>query len=426
MAYEWRLTKVYNEFAEVFFDQGDLNKAFEYAQMAYNKYTRTLPLNQCQTNVLLARIHLLQHNPDKAQAHAKEAMDNANIIKDRKLYNSAKLILSQIYLIEKKYRKAEEIALSICQSDSTDINDSHQAVYNIALANTYMHNEEKAALYLHKYAEMQKEYAKKSFQTTVADISVKYETRKKELRILALEKEKQFYIWFGVGIILFTATLGLILWLTIRNNRKEKQLIAIRSVMDGEMKERTRLAHDLHDRLGGNLSAVKIGLADENNLSKDTNIKLDACIEEVRDIAHNLMPASLQYGLKLALEDFTAQFPTVHFHFFGEDYRMDKQAEYVIYCCANELVNNAIRHAETENINIQLIQNGKYITLTVQDDGKGFDEKVFTNGLGIKNIRDRITSCKGKIDIISSPNYGTEITIEITLSETNAFPNKKR
>ncbi len=142
--------------------------------------------------------------------------------------------------------------------------------------------------------------------------------------------------------------------------------------------------------------------------------KLDNCIDEVRRVAHNLMPSSLQYGIKTALEDFAAQFPNVHFHFFGEDNRFEERAEFIIYCCANELVNNSIKHSEAKNINLQLVQDDKYLTLTVQDDGKGYDEKTIKKGLGLKNINDRITSCNGKIDIVSS-HKGTETTIEIKI-----------
>ena len=97
------------------------------------------------------------------------------------------------------------------------------------------------------------------------------------MRIASLEKERQLYTWMGIGGILFAVTLSIALWQNIRNTRKEKQLIATRSVMDGEIKERTRLARDLHDRLSGNLSAVKIELVNIKSLM-NVSKQLVSCI----------------------------------------------------------------------------------------------------------------------------------------------------
>jgi signal transduction histidine kinase len=246
-------------------------------------------------------------------------------------------------------------------------------------------------------------------------MEVKYETEKKEMRIASLEKERQLYVWLGVAGGLLVFALLIVLWLTLRNARKERLLIATRSVIDGEMKERTRLAHDLHDRLSGNLSAVKIELGSQTESLQNVCDKLDKCIKAVREVAHDIMPPSLQFGLKVALEDFTAQFPAVRFHFFGKENRLEKRIEFAVYCCANELTTNSIRHSGAGNINVQLVQGEKHIALTVQDDGCGFDEKTVAKGLGLQSIRDRVASCNGKMDIFSSPGKGTETVIEINV-----------
>ena len=182
------------------------------------------------------------------------------------------------------------------------------------------------------------------------------------------------------------------------------------------MGERSRLARDLHDRLSGNLSAVKMGIKDNRESILNIQDKLDKCIDEIRRIAHNLMPASLQFGLKVALGDFTAQFDNVQFHFFGEEKRVEDRIEFVAYCCASELVNNSIRHSGAKNINLQLIQSEKHLSITVQDDGCGFDENSVKKGFGMKSIHDRIASCNGKVDVSSSPGKGTETTIELLSS----------
>jgi signal transduction histidine kinase len=128
------------------------------------------------------------------------------------------------------------------------------------------------------------------------------------------------------------------------------------------------------------------------------------------------MPSSLRlFGVKGALEDFCTHFHNVHFHFFGENMRMNQNLEYTVYCCARELVNNSQKHSGAENIHLQLVQSKKHVSLTVQDNGCGFDEKTVAKGDGLQNIRNRVASCKGKLDIVSSPGKGTETVIEIKL-----------
>jgi signal transduction histidine kinase len=170
---------------------------------------------------------------------------------------------------------------------------------------------------------------------------------------------------------------------------------------------------------------VKIEL---NNAGCLQNVcdKLDNCIKYIRDVAHNLIPGSLQFGLKTALEDFVTQFPNAHFYFFGQDRRMGERIEFIIYCCANELVTNSINHSKAKSIKVQLIQNKKCISLTVHDDGCGFDENRVVKGNGLKNVHDRVISCNGKIHTVTSPGNGTETTIELdfgNMNKLNVEPN---
>lgn len=431
--YEWRITKIYNEYAEIYLSQDDLNKALEYATKAYNIYTGTFILNRCHTQVLLAKIYLRLNDLKKAKSHAQEAMNNADIIKDEKMYSSAKLVLSNIYLMQKNYAEAEEIALNIWQTDSTDIHESQLVLFNIILANIYNHNEEKAVSYLEKYAEMNKEYSKKSFQTTVADLSIKYETDKKELRITLLEKEKQLYTWLGgLGIVIIILGSGTFSYRSRLNKQKikqleqEKQLIAAQALLDGETTERSRLARDLHDGLGGLLSVLKLSLNNldytsvtekqQAHLTKACDI-LEESNNELRRIAHYMMPASLmKLGLKTSLSDFSKAIPGVSFQYQGKDIRLDERLEVTLYRCTYELINNAIKYADATMIDVQLLVDNHFISLSVLDNGKGFDPENITEGSGLENIQTRIAVFNGKMHINSSPESGTEIIIEIELA----------
>jgi len=119
------------------------------------------------------------------------------------------------------------------------------------MANIYMNRTERAVYFLTKYAELNEQYAEKSFQTTVSDLGIKYEIDKKETRIATLENERRMYYWLGFSGILLAVLLGLALFQSKRNARKERQLIATEANLKGEIGERTRISKDLHDRLGG-------------------------------------------------------------------------------------------------------------------------------------------------------------------------------
>ena len=410
--------KMYNvhEMGVIYLKLDEYDKALEYLEraliMSREANDRSLEIN---TLNVLSEVYMYGFEEyDKAMELANLCLKLALEYGDQRLIPISWLALSNVYRTKKQYAECEETALKVLEmSTCSEFDIQLNTLDNILWANIFMNNKTKASEYLDKLYGFINEQMEENAQNILLDMEVKYETEKKEMHIVSLEKERQQYFWLGITGVFLALALGIVLWQKIKNARKEKQLIATRSVLDGEMGERARLARDLHDRLSGNLSAVKIGLNDHMESLQIINAKLDRCIEEIRHVAHNLMPTSLQYGLKVALEDFVVQFPNVHFHFFGKEKRIEERLEFIIYCCANELITNSVRHSGAKNINVQLVQDDKHVSLTVQDDGCGFDETSASKGFGLKSIRDRVTSCNGKIDMTLSTGKGTETTIEL-------------
>lgn len=140
---------------------------------------------------------------------------------------------------------------------------------------------------------------------------------------------------------------------------------------------------------------------------------LDSSMQELRRITHNMMPEALsRYGLKVALNEFCNSMRHVHFHFFGDDQRLDHILEVAIYRIVYELVNNALKHADARNIHVQLIIESDLVSVNVHDDGKGFNPDAETEGTGLHNIRTRVASLNGTLQIHSQPDEGTEIEVE--------------
>jgi len=276
------------------------------------------------------------------------------------------------------------------------------------------------------------------------DFSVKYETEEKELRISVLEKEKRLTLLLGVAggvVLLLTLTAFFFLWRwTVQKRRlaeqqikqleQERQLIATQAMFDGEVKERVRLARDLHDRLGGILTATKYNLAEmrrfttsepasEENFDKTMGL-LDESIKEMRRIAHHLMPDSLsRFGLKAAITEFCKSVPHAKFTWFGSNERFETRLELVVYRVAYELVNNALKHSGASLIKVQIVRDPDRIALTVEDNGRGFDlaEGQAGEGMGLSNVRAQVTSFNGFIDIGSTPGEGSEINVEFPIVE---------
>lgn len=282
------------------------------------------------------------------------------------------------------------------------------------------------------------------------DLETKYETEKKEAQIKLQQTELKQKSIFNYILIGGSIALLLIILLGYRNYRNrqklqqakideletEKKLTATEAVLKGEEQERTRLAKDLHDGLGGMLSGIKFSLSNmkENLIMTPGNAQafersmdmLDSSIKEMRRVAHNMMPEILvKYGLDTALKEYCSEMArsgvvNISYQSVGmRNAAIEQIISVNIYRIIQELVNNAMKHATAKNVLVQVhaAEEQKLLAITVEDDGRGFDRSVLKNagGMGWQNIQNRVEFLKGKIDVQSSPGKGTSVLIEITI-----------
>jgi two-component system NarL family sensor kinase len=212
---------------------------------------------------------------------------------------------------------------------------------------------------------------------------------------------------------------------------KDKQLLAVDAMLKGQEEERSRIAKDLHDGLGGLLSGTKLSFVNvketlvmtpEHAVYFDKSLSmLDNAIGDLRKVAHNLMPEALvKYGLHDALRDFcdSIQFSTglkVSYQQFGKKRKLGNTADVFIYRIVQELVNNVIKHANASEIIVQLTMAPDKVSIAVEDDGTGFNKLGMeqTRGAGIANIKYRVQYFNGTWDIVTSPGNGTSVNIEL-------------
>jgi signal transduction histidine kinase len=209
-------------------------------------------------------------------------------------------------------------------------------------------------------------------------------------------------------------------------NKQQKELMS--TVIVVQDKERKRIAEDLHDTLGSILSAAKLKLSaiaeattDSGNDNYDDTLNLlDEAVSEMRNISHNLLPASLlRLGLVAGLKNLIDKISSksglkINFIAYGFKDRLEETIEVSIYRIILETVNNVVKHAKAQNVTVQLVQHENYINILVEDDGVGFDKLLITEpGIGLNSILSRVDYMRGNIDIDTKPKAGTVINIDI-------------
>lgn len=275
-------------------------------------------------------------------------------------------------------------------------------------------------------------------------LQTRFETEKKDKEIIQqqlqlqkteseLQKEKAQTNYL-TGIATFLLVGSILIWFLFQQRQKHKnqeivtlkrehQIKTLETLIEGEEKERFRIAKELHDGVNGDLSAIKYKLSAllemNNTVIKEAIIMIDKSCNQVRAISHNLVPPSLEnFNLIEAVEEYCGKSDGSHsenitFQHLGEDANMSKKEEINIFRIIQELVTNSIKHANATEINVQISCRNKVMQITVEDNGKGFDkEKVEGKGIGLINIQSRIDYLHGTMDLISN-NQGTSTTIEI-------------
>ncbi len=216
----------------------------------------------------------------------------------------------------------------------------------------------------------------------------------------------------------------------IRQLEQENQLTALCSMLEGQEQERSRIAGDLHDSLGGLLASIKshFNAARQPNAEADifekTNTMLDGAATEVRRISHNMMPRALTLsGLKGALEDLAQDLErqglSCNLELVGlDDLPLEPARSVMAYRIVQELTHNAMKHAQATHLLLQAIQHEGRLTLLVEDDGKGFNVEAARqkNGIGLSSIESRVQFLKGEIEWDSVSGEGTTVSVSFPLN----------
>jgi two-component system NarL family sensor kinase len=215
---------------------------------------------------------------------------------------------------------------------------------------------------------------------------------------------------------------------------QEARLSSLKAMIEGQELERSRIAADLHDGLGGLLTSVKSHFnalphpQPEQELFGKTNQLIDDACGEVRRISHNMMPRALSVsGLSGAMEDLsedlkkqglTCQLEIIHL----DNYPLPPDLELTLYRILQELSTNVVKHARASYLLIQLIRDNQQLTVILEDNGCGFNvsEALKRKGLGLSSIHSRVKYLHGTIEWDSVLQQGTQVTIQVPIILTGA------
>lgn len=323
-------------------------------------------------------------------------------------------------------------------------------------------NTAEAYRYLTMHLQLKDSILEANVSNHVSYLEAKFENNKKEKQISELElkniqkeltvvKRNRLLVIGGIS----AAAIMLLLGFMYRNSKnkqtiaekeqklkeeqikfleRQQQVVSLQSMVNGQETERTRIAKDLHDGLGGLFSTIKMhfstlqhekpGLKADPLFTKSYDM-LNTASEEVRRIAHNMMPEVLiKLGLVQATQELcnsiiSGKLLNVSMQAFGMDKRLNGSTEVMLFRILQELLNNIIKHSQASEAIIQFNRDGNRLSVTVEDNGRGFNlaETDGKTHAGLSTVESRVTYLNGKLSIESQKEVGTTVMMDFLINE---------
>ncbi|WP_430931307.1 tetratricopeptide repeat-containing sensor histidine kinase [Saccharicrinis sp. 156] len=406
---------------------------FESALDAYGRDSSILSVSKIYNN--LGVVYERKLDNTNAYIHYKKALEIAQAVNDKASvaigYQNVGHALSKL---ERYHDAMEYFQKGLQLSRELNYRDiERDGLYNLSVLYENMGNYKKALEVRTQFINLHDSLVNDKNLKAVSELEIKYRSEKKGNEILALKnanleheakiQAQKKLIRIVMGIVLLLVVLSIFVFVIYRQHQQNKlQQDAIRLITETQEEERQRIASDLHDSVGSLIASLKINLTNTTAITEERDLHLlDELSREVRSIAHNIMPGTLKkMGLVAAIKSELKRVEEVYSHHtifteFGYENRQNLMREIQIFRIFQEVLQNAIKHANAQNINIQLTNNKKNINLIVEDDGIGFDSKNVELKNGLSSISYRIKILNGKFNIDSFLGRGTLVNISIPI-----------
>ena len=410
----------------------------------------------------MASVYLEQGNEPKA---LRTFLESAEYYEQANFYQGigqVNMNIAAIYSGTKRFSRAAQ-HLEKAIRNSSIVNDFHalRAQY-MMLSDVYdsLNQKSKALENFRAFHAVNDTLLNIDKQRTMADLFTKYETREKEQQIEVQDaqiNEQSARLQRNQTLILALIVIALLLLLVlflVRNRKeKEKALIKkeatlklreaeINAVIHSQEKERNRFARDLHDGFGQMISVLKLNMGQlkevgPRELEKREEIfssgeqVINEMYAELRNICFDLMPQTLvKHGLEAALSELAERVRkntslACDLMVFDLSERLPELLEIALFRIAQEWVNNVLKYANANELVIQITKEENELTMTIEDDGTGFDPMVFYNGKGNgwTNIQTRLNQSQGSFELDSREGVnGSMVTVNIVLGERVYIP----
>ncbi|MBQ4820377.1 sensor histidine kinase [Aquimarina sp. MMG016] len=366
----------------------------------------------------IARTYILDSNRQKAKKWLYKAWKDTSQIRNNYRFMKISKDLDSIYFLENNYDSAYYFAKQFKRfSDSTKISQTKRRLDSIQMESEIA--EQKNESIINKKKATKNKIIASSLAGGLISVCVIafliYKNTKRKQRIA--EQEREIQVQKTEKVL------------------KEQELATIDAMISGQEKERQRLANDLHDNLGSTLATVKLHfnhlLKNRSNskaenieeLYSKTNTLLEEAYQKVRSIAHEKNSGVMaNQGLLPAIKSLAKKVSNgknlkIEVQDFGLDERLDNSLEISIFRIIQELITNIIKHANASEIHISLTNHDSLLNIIIEDNGKGFDNKILPekDGMGLRNIEKRIEHMEGTFEIDSTIGKGTNIIINIPI-----------
>lgn len=402
------------------------------------------------------------NDPQNAIAYYLKSDSVASLVKLMQMRSVARIEVAKTYLAMKELdsaytftRSAYDIALAIG-------NKKLEYVANEVFSLIFQERKEfeKALTYKNLAIEQKSEFQAQSHASQMYRLEIDELNRDKEKQQVFIAEQNMHIAsqrnQLHIAIISFFALLIILsfIYYYLFNKNRQKQtkqayenkirhsLEMTKAVLEAEIQERKRIGMELHDGLGPLLGLVKLNITNiirevgispkkrkELLISAATN--LDDILKEMKNISKNLAPIILiERGFESAIKDLVIMLQNlkyfdVHLSMNGWDGKVAPFVEHSLYRTVMEVINNIISHAKASVVNIEVLKNGKEISIIIEDNGVGFDSSTSkNNGLGLKNAATRIEGLEGKFFIDSMPDRGTIIIIELPDGELSQIKDE--
>lgn len=395
----------------------------------------------------MASVFMKQGEYEKAAAYCKEGIELA---KDKYAYIvvAAKYTLADAYRCMRQYKEAEELLYATLKEDELAHRKDQKELGYITLAKLYKDTKDyqKALSCMDTLIALKDTLMSAEKAKAINQMDISFKTAEKDKQITRQNAEiAQQKIWMTIVcsgvVVLLLLSIG---FYRIYHQKqqlqaeqmklleREHKIDILKAAVHSEDNERTRIARELHDGIGGMLSAAMMrfsSMADDSAGAAhmpDYKAAIDILSQmgdEIRKTAHNLMPEvllkqSLPEALRVYCSNMQENGLQIDFQYYGSFDGLTENFKLNVYRIVQELLKNIIQHAHASEVLVQLLLNEGGMSVTVEDNGKGFDTNKASTGIGMYNLQTRVSSLDGRLIIQSEAGKGTSVLIEFDLAAT--------